>query len=107
MFNYRYNIFSFFLFLFFTINVYAVDEFDINLLVTPGVIHEYHSQVTNHAITKMEDRADAFYVMDGSRWGRSITNAVSDVKGLDTNYAGTYYPWVKIRNNDYVYILPN
>ena len=32
MFNYRYNIFSFFLFLFFTINVYAVDEFDINLI---------------------------------------------------------------------------
>ena len=76
------------------------DEFDINLLVTPGVIHEYHSQVTNHSITKMEDRADAFYVMDGSRWGRSITNAVSDVKGLDTNYAGTYYPWVKILDPD-------
>ena len=76
------------------------DEFDINLLVTPGVVHEYHSQVTNHAITKVEDRADAFYVMDGSRWGRSVTNAVSDVKGLDTNYAGTYYPWVKILDPD-------
>ena len=76
------------------------DEFDINLLVTPGVIHEYHSQVTNHAISKVEDRADAFYVMDGSRWGRSITNAVSDIKGLDTNYAGTYYPWVKILDPD-------
>ena len=57
-------------------------------------------QVTNHAISKVEDRADAFYVMDGSRWGRSITNAVSDIKGLDTNYAGTYYPWVKILDPD-------
>lgn len=76
------------------------DEFDINLLVTPGIIHEYHSQVTNHAITKVEERADAFYILDGSRWGRSVTNAVSDVKGVDTNYAGTYYPWVKILDPD-------
>ena len=72
------------------------DEFDMNMLVTPGIIHEYHSQVTNHAISKVEDRADTFYVMDGSRWGRSVTNAVSDIKSIDTNYAATYYPWVKI-----------
>jgi len=72
------------------------DEFDMNMLVTPGIIHEYHTQVTNHAISKVEDRADCFYVMDGSRWGRSVTNAVGDIKSLDTNYAATYYPWVKI-----------
>ena len=72
------------------------DEFDINLLSTPGVVHEYHDSVTNHAITKMENRADAFYIMDGSRWGRSIDNAVQDIKTLDSNYVATYYPWVKI-----------
>ena len=72
------------------------DEFDINLLVTPGIIHEYHNQVTKHGISKMEGRADAFYVMDGSRWGRSVSNAVNDVVALDTNYAAVYYPWVKI-----------
>ena len=72
------------------------DEFDINLLVTPGIIHELHNSVSNHGISKMESRADAFYVMDGSRWGRSVANAVSDVNTLDTNYAAVYYPWVKI-----------
>jgi phage tail sheath protein FI len=72
------------------------DEYDINLLATPGVIHEYHSAVTKHAIGKVEARADAFYVMDGSRWGRSVSSAVSDIKALDTNYAATYYPWVKV-----------
>jgi len=72
------------------------DEYDINLLVTPGVVHEYHSAVTKHAISKVEARADAFYVMDGSRWGRSVSNAVSDINALDTNYAATYYPWVKV-----------
>ena len=72
------------------------DEFDINLLALPGVIHEYHSSVTKHAISKMEARADAFYIMDGSRWGRSVSNAVADINGIDTNYAAVYYPWVKI-----------
>ena len=72
------------------------DEFDINLLVTPGIIHEYHNSVSNHGISKMESRADAFYIMDGSRWGRSVNNAVSDINAVDTNYAAVYYPWVKI-----------
>ena len=34
--------------------------------------------------------------MDGSRWGRSVANSLSDINTLDTNYAATYYPWVKI-----------
>jgi hypothetical protein len=76
------------------------DEFDINLLVTPGIIHELHSTVSNHGISKVESRADAFYVMDGSRWGRSVSNSVSDINTLDTNYAGVYYPWVKYQDVD-------
>ena len=72
------------------------DEFDINLLAIPGVIHQLHSSVTNHAIDKIEDRADAFFIMDGSSYGRTIQGAIDDVKTLDTNYVGTYYPWVKI-----------
>ncbi len=72
------------------------DEFDINLLAMPGVIHELHSSITNHAIDKVEDRADCFFIMDGSSYGRSIDNAITDVKSLDSNYVATYYPWVKI-----------
>jgi len=72
------------------------DEFDINMLATPGVIHSIHSTVTNHAIDKVEDRADCFYIMDGSHYSASIQNAIDDVKTLDSNYVGTYYPWVKI-----------
>ena len=34
--------------------------------------------------------------MDGSRWGRSVDNAVSDVASLDNNFVATYFPWVKI-----------
>ena len=76
------------------------DEFDINLLALPGVIHGLHSTVTNHAISKMEARADAFYVMDASGLNDSIDTVKSAIKTLDTNYAGIYYPWVKIIDRD-------
>ena len=76
------------------------DEFDINLLVTPGVIHGLHSTVTNHAISKVESRADAFYIMDASAIGDAISTVKTTIKTLDTNYAGTYYPWIKIVDRD-------
>jgi len=76
------------------------DEFDINLLVTPGVIHGLHSSVTNHAISKVESRADAFYVLDAAGYGDSISTVKATIKAVDTNYAGTYYPWVKIEDRD-------
>ena len=72
------------------------DEFDINLLALPGVIHSYHPSVTKHAISKVEARADAFYVMDGSKYAETVNNAVDDINGIDTNYAAVYYPWIKI-----------
>ena len=76
------------------------DEFDINLLVTPGVIHGLHSTVTNHAISKVEARADAFYIMDATGYNDSIQTVVNTVKTLDSNYVGTYYPWVKMEDRD-------
>ena len=72
------------------------DEFDINMLVTPGIVHGLHSVVTNHAISKMEARGDAFYVLDCVKQGDTIATATAAINTLDTNYAATYYPWVKI-----------
>ena len=72
------------------------DEYDINMLVTPGIIHKHHSVVSNHAIDKVEARADAFYVMDGSDIDDNVATAVNNVSNLDTNYVATYYPWVKM-----------
>ena len=72
------------------------DDFDINMLVTPGIIHKHHSIVTNHAIDKVEDRADCFYVLDSADIDDNVATAVNNVNNLDTNYVATYYPWVKM-----------
>ena len=76
------------------------DEFDINLVAIPGVLHSLHSPITTHAIDMCENRGDCFYVMDSSGINDNIASAVSTTEGLDTNYAGTYYPWVKILDFD-------
>ena len=72
------------------------DEYDINMVAVPGIIHELHPLVTNYGIEMCEDRGDAFFVMDLARVDASVNSAVSTVSGLDTNYAAVYYPWVKV-----------
>jgi len=72
------------------------DEYDINMLAMPGVIHSLHPLVSNAGIDMCEERGDAFFVMDLNEVGASVNTAVSNVSGLDTNYAAVYYPWVKV-----------
>jgi hypothetical protein len=72
-----------------------VDEFDINLLVLPGVNHNDHSNVTQYAMDICENRADTFYIMDAAGQSAGIATVVGVAESLDTNYAAVYYPWVK------------
>ena len=76
------------------------DEFDINMLVLPGIIHRLHSSVSTFAKDMCEDRQDTFFIMDASAWGDSISTAVNAVQAFDSNYVASYYPWVKILNTD-------
>ena len=76
------------------------DEFDINMLVIPGLIHRLHSAVTTFAKDMCEDRQDTFFIMDASAWSDSISTAVNAVQPFDSNYVASYYPWVKILNTD-------
>jgi len=78
------------------------DEFDINLIVLPGIFREQHSYVTEITITMCEARGDCFYIMDNVVFPASnqsvglIDAAINTVATIDSNYVGTYYPWVKI-----------
>lgn len=78
------------------------DEFDINLIVTPGIFSSLHSYVTNLVIDMCEARGDCFYIMDNVVFPASnqstglIDAAVAQAETFDSNYVATYYPWVKI-----------
>ena len=72
------------------------DEFDINLLATPGLIYNLHPNPINHAMDMVKDRGDAFFIFDPAQWNDGISAATSAVSSVDTNYAAAYYPWVKV-----------
>jgi hypothetical protein len=87
-----------------------VDEWDINLLVLPGVTYEQHPYVAQLGMDLCENRSDAFYIMDAAGQENSIAGTVSAVSGLDTNYAGVYYPWVKtidVNTNKLIAVPPS
>ena len=76
------------------------DEFDMNMIVIPGVINRLHSSVTTYAKDLCEDRGDTFYVMDAGGWSDSISTVVNSLSSFDSNYVAAYHPWVKILDTD-------
>ena len=72
------------------------DELDINMLVMPGVIQQYHSAVVDYAANMCLDRGDTFFVFDAAGLTANIATVTGEVEAFDNNYAATYYPWVKI-----------
>jgi len=72
------------------------DYYDMNMLITPGIIHRLHSAVTADARQLAEDRQDTFYVQDTNALTDSISSTITEVNSLDSNYTSTYFPWVRI-----------
>ena len=86
------------------------DEYDINLVVLPGVIQTLHPSVAQAGIDLCESRTDCFYIMDSVAQDGTISGAVEVAESLDTNYAATYYPWIKtidLNTNKMVAVPPS
>jgi len=76
------------------------DQYDINLLVTPGIIKSLHSSVVADGIDLVEGRRDAFYIFDCVGVNATVSEAANSINNIDSNYAGTYYPWVRAIDNN-------
>lgn len=86
------------------------DELDINMLVLPGINKKTHGTVHSSARDTIEDRADTFYVFDAGDYSSDLNDWISQIETEDSNYSSTYYPWVKIfdeENNKHVYVPPS
>ena len=71
------------------------DDFDINLVSAPGIVRQHHSYVFDKIVDMCEAREDAFFIGDVVGADATITDAVDQGQAVDSNYVGTYYPWVK------------
>ena len=76
------------------------DAYDINLLFIPGIIASKHSAIVSTAIDAMEDRNDAFFVIDPVTYGSTITDATTEAEARDSNFAAMYWPWVQIPDDE-------
>ena len=71
------------------------DDFDINLVSAPGVVRRLHSYVFDKVVDMVEAREDAFFIGDVTDKDDSIEQSIQEGQSVDSNYVGTYYPWVK------------
>jgi len=86
------------------------DYYDMNMLITPGVIDSIHPLVTSAARNLVEQRQDTFYIMDSNALTDNIATVVQQVINIDSNYAATYFPWVRVVDpgkNKPIYVPPS
>ena len=78
------------------------DEYDFNLLVLPGLVDNYsnHAAVLTNALNLVQDRGDAFLVIDPVEYGAALSTAKTKADSRDSSYAGMYWPWVQIPDTD-------
>ena len=75
------------------------DDFDINLVSAPGIIRRHHSYVFDRIVDMCESREDCFFIGDVVGPLDNIDLAIEQGQAVDSNYVGTYYPWVKTIDN--------
>lgn len=72
------------------------DEYDYEILVTPGLTKANHSSAITSFISNAESRGDYFYIADLVKYNSTTLSPVTQAATLDTNYAGAYWPWVQV-----------
>ena len=79
------------------------DEYDINLILIPGIIDDVgnaHTGIISKAVDVCEARGDCFLIYDSVSYTQTnIANVTDQVSNRDSNYAATYWPWVKIQDS--------
>ena len=72
------------------------DEYDYELLITPGLIQNTHTSTVANFISNAEERGDFFYITDLVPYNVPFNTPIGAANSVDTNYAGAYWPWVQV-----------
>jgi phage tail sheath protein FI len=72
------------------------DDYQFNILSTPGLINEHHTATISTIITNTTNRGDNLYVVDMVDYSGILGDAITQATSRDTSYAATYWPWVRI-----------
>ena len=72
------------------------DEYDINLILTPGIITNTHTSIASKIIDVCEDRGDCFAVLDPVPYDSTLATTTTEAETRDSNFAAMYWPWIKV-----------
>jgi hypothetical protein len=76
------------------------DEYRFATLTLPGIYNADYAGAVASAVELCETRGDCFYIADMVPYGSNVTTVTGEAGELNTNFAGTYWPWVKVPSTE-------
>ena len=76
------------------------DEYRFATLTTPGAYNADYGSTVAAAIELCEVRGDCFYIADMVGYDSTVALVNAEANELNTNFAGTYWPWVKVPSTE-------
>ena len=76
------------------------DEYRFNVLLTPGIYNSVHSTEVGAFVDLAEERGDLIYILDTVAYGGTVATTTTQASGLNSSFAATYWPWVKVRSQE-------
>lgn len=74
------------------------DEYDFNLLITPGINQINNSTQIASATSAVANRGDAIYVADMAPFNGNLTSVTGAAGAINSSYVATYWTWVQVRD---------
>ena len=76
------------------------DEYKFNVLLTPGIYNSVHSTQVGAFVDLAEERGDLIFILDTVPYASTLTGATTEASALNSSFAATYWPWVKVRSQE-------
>ena len=74
------------------------DEYDFNVLITPGINQINNSTQIASATSAVAGRGDAIYVADMAAFNGNLSSVTSAADAINSSYVATYWTWVQVRD---------
>jgi len=76
------------------------DEYRFATITIPGMYNSNHASAVASTIELCETRGDTFLITDLVPYNSSISTLTTQAGTLNTNFAGTYWPWVQVPSTE-------
>ena len=76
------------------------DDYQFNLLVTPGLIDTAQTSQMTTALNNTQQRGDSIYLMDLVPYASTITAVNTQANARNSSYGAAYWPWLQTIDPD-------